>query len=50
MTGCKEEVFLVVFLFVCFVFFNAKGGETLVQVAQGGDGCLMPGDIQGQVG
>ena len=26
--------------------FNNKGGEALAQVAQGGGGCLIPGDTQ----
>jgi len=32
------------------MFFHDKGGKALEQVAQGGGGCLVPGDIKGQAG
>ena len=31
-------------------FFHTEGGDALEQVAQGGCGCPIPGDIQGQAG
>ena len=30
--------------------FNSKGGEALVQVAQGGGGCPVPGDMKAHAG
>jgi len=32
------------------MFFHDKGGKALEQVAQGGGGCSIPEDIQGQAG
>ena len=31
-------------------FFHTEGSDALEQVAQGGCGCPIPGDIQGQAG
>lgn len=38
------------FRFAIRKFFYNKGGEALVQVAQRGGGCLIPGVMEGQAG
>ena len=43
-------VLLLVFLIFFFFFFFYKGSEGLEQVAQRGDGCLVPRDILGHDG